>query len=79
MSWRQQTAEASAQARLSIPPIGDTPMSSSPRGARLITRALITALEESAADANATNLRRILDSLIGKAIAGDLYAIREIL
>ena len=54
-------------------------MSSSPRGARLITRALITALEESAADANATNLRRILDSLIGKAIAGDLYAIREIL
>lgn len=50
------------------------------RGAaeRPITRALTAALEETDAGADVPNLRRIIDSLIGKAIAGDLSAIREI-
>jgi ribosomal protein L17 len=42
------------------------------------TRALLAALEESAAGADAPNLRRIIESLITKAIDGDLSAIREI-
>jgi len=53
-------------------------MTGSPRAARMITRALIAALEETAAGENATNLRRILDSLVAKAIDGELAAIREI-
>jgi ribosomal protein L17 len=47
-------------------------------GGKPITRALIAALEESAPGADAPNLRRIVDNLIGKAIDGDLAAIREI-
>jgi hypothetical protein len=53
-------------------------MTESPRGARMVTRALIAALEETAAGEEATNLRRIVDSLVGKAIDGELAAIREI-
>jgi len=53
-------------------------MTGSPRVARMITRALIAALEETAAGEDATNLRRMVDSLIGKAIDGELAAIREI-
>ena len=44
--------------------------SGKPLGGKPLTRALLTALEESAPDADASNLRRIVDSLIGKAIAG---------
>jgi hypothetical protein len=47
-------------------------------GGKPITRALIAALEESAPGADAPNLRRIVGNLIGKAIDGDLAAIREI-
>jgi len=47
-------------------------------GGKPITRALIAALEESAPGANAPNLRRIVDNLIGKALDGDLSAIKEI-
>jgi hypothetical protein len=43
-----------------------------------VTRALIAALEDTAAGADAPNLRRIVASLITKAIDGDLAAIREI-
>jgi len=53
-------------------------MTASPRAARMVNRALIAALEETAAGADATNLRRIVDSLVDKAIDGDLPAIREI-
>ena len=55
-------------------------MSIPPRGpaSKPVTRALIAALEESAPGANAPNLRRIVDNLIGKAIDGDLSAIKEI-
>jgi ribosomal protein L17 len=53
-------------------------MTASPRAARMVTRALIAALEGTAAGADATNLRRIVDSLVDKAIDGDLPAIREI-
>jgi hypothetical protein len=42
------------------------------------TRALVAALQESAPDSNVPNLRRIVDSLVGKALGGDLAAIREI-
>jgi ribosomal protein L17 len=52
--------------------------SGKPLGGKPLTRALLTALEESAPDADASNLRRIVDSLVSKAIAGDLAAIREI-
>jgi hypothetical protein len=57
-----------------------TPKPTAPRGpgGRPITRALIAALEESAPGADAPNLRRIVENLIGKAIDGDLAAIREI-
>ena len=48
------------------------------RGDKLVTRALIAALEESAAGAHVPNLRRIVDNLIRKAIDGDLSAIKEI-
>jgi hypothetical protein len=48
------------------------------RAPRVITRALVAALEDTAADCDVPNLRRIVDSLIGKAIGGDLAAIREI-
>jgi hypothetical protein len=61
-------------------PKSETPMpipSRSP-GGKPVTRALIAALEESAPGANAPNLRRIVDNLIGKAIDGDLSAIKEI-
>jgi hypothetical protein len=44
----------------------------------MITRALIAALEETAAGEDATNLRRVVDSLVKKASDGDLAAIREI-
>jgi hypothetical protein len=53
-------------------------MTESPRAARMVTRALIAALEETAAGEDITNLRCIVDKLIGKAIGGDLPAIREI-
>jgi hypothetical protein len=43
-----------------------------------VTRALIAALEECPPAADAPNLRRIVASLVGKAIDGDLAAIREI-
>ena len=54
------------------------PIPSRSPGGKPVTRALIAALEESAPGANAPNLRRIVDNLIGKAIDGDLAAIREI-
>jgi ribosomal protein L17 len=54
------------------------PIPSRSSGGKPVTRALIAALEESAPGANAPNLRRIVDNLIGKAIDGDLSAIREI-
>jgi hypothetical protein len=41
-------------------------------------RALIAALEESLPGTDVPNLRRIIDTLIGKAIDGDLSAIKEI-
>jgi hypothetical protein len=47
-------------------------------GGRPVTRALMVALDESAPGAPASSLRRIVDTLIGKAIDGDLSAIREI-
>jgi ribosomal protein L17 len=47
-------------------------------GGKPITRALGAALEETAPGTDAPNLRRIVDNLIGKAIDGDLAAIREI-
>jgi hypothetical protein len=47
-------------------------------GGKPVTRALLAALDESAPGANAPNLRRIVDNLIGKAIDGDLSAIKEI-
>ena len=53
-------------------------MTGSPRAARMVTRALIAALDETVAGEEATNLRRIVDSLVGKAIDGELAAIREI-
>ena len=49
-----------------------------PTGGKPITRALLAALEESAPGADVPNLRRIVDNLIGKAIDGDLSAIKEI-
>ena len=53
-------------------------MTASPRATRMVTCALIAALEETAAAGEATNLRRIVAGLIGKAIEGDLAAAREI-
>ena len=47
-------------------------------GGKPFTRALLAALEEPAPGADVPNLRRIVDNLIGKAIDGDLSAIREI-
>jgi hypothetical protein len=47
-------------------------------GGKPVTRALLAALDESAPGANTPNLRRIVDNLIGKAIDGDLSAIKEI-
>jgi hypothetical protein len=57
-----------------------TSMTIPPRnpGAKPVTRALIAALEESAPGADVPNLLRIVDNLIGKAIDGDLSAIKEI-
>ena len=43
-----------------------------------VTRALLAALEDTASGADVPNLARIVASLIGKAIDGDLAAIREI-
>jgi hypothetical protein len=54
------------------------PIPSRSPGGKPVTRALIAALAESAPGANAPNLRRIVDNLIGKAIDGDLSAIKEI-
>ena len=51
---------------------------SRPSGGKPFTRALLAALEESAPGANVPNLRRIVDNLIGKAIDGDLSAIKEV-
>jgi hypothetical protein len=53
-------------------------MTSNSRVARMVTRALIAALEEAPAPGEATNLRLIVAGLIGKAVGGDLAAIREI-
>jgi hypothetical protein len=53
-------------------------MTGSPRAARMITRALIAALEETAEAGDITNLRLIVNKLVGKAAGGDLPAIREI-
>jgi hypothetical protein len=47
-------------------------------GGKPFTRALLAALEEPAPGADGPNLRRIVDNLIGKAIDGDLSAIKEI-
>ena len=47
-------------------------------GGKPITRALVTTLEQCAPGADRSNLRRIVDNLIGKAIDGDLSAIKEI-
>jgi ribosomal protein L17 len=47
-------------------------------GGKPITRALVATLDQCAPGADRSNLRRIVDSLIGKAIEGDLAAIREI-
>jgi ribosomal protein L17 len=44
----------------------------------MVTRALIAALEETAAVGEVSNLRRIVDSLVAMASDGDLPAIREI-
>ena len=43
-----------------------------------VTRALIAALEESAPGTDTPNLARIVASLIGKALDGDLAVIKEI-
>jgi len=55
-------------------------MSSAASGtaAKPITRALIAALEATAPAGDRPNLQCIVDTLIGKAIDGDLAAIREI-
>jgi hypothetical protein len=53
-------------------------MTESPRAARMVTRALIAALEETVAGGDVTNLRHIVNSLVAKASDGDLAAIREI-
>jgi hypothetical protein len=47
-------------------------------GGKPVTRALLAALDESAPGADVSNLRRIVDNLIGKAIDGDLSAMKEI-
>ena len=47
-------------------------------GGKPITRALIAALEQAAPGTDVPSLRRIVDTLIGKAIDGDLSAIKEI-
>jgi mannose/cellobiose epimerase-like protein (N-acyl-D-glucosamine 2-epimerase family) len=46
--------------------------------AKPITRALIAALEATVPGTERSNLHRIVDSLIDKAIGGDLAAMREI-
>lgn len=43
-----------------------------------VTRALMAALEETVAGSDMRNIERIVDNLIGKAIDGELAAIREI-
>ena len=55
-------------------------MSSAKSGtaAKPITRALIAALEATDAGRNQPNLQCLVDTLISKAIDGDLAAIREI-
>jgi hypothetical protein len=53
-------------------------MNHTARASRMITRALIAALDDTAADGDVSNLRRVVDGLIGKALGGDLAAIREI-
>jgi hypothetical protein len=47
-------------------------------GGKPVTRALIAALKDSAPGTDVPNLRRIVDNLVGKAIDGDLSAIKEI-
>jgi hypothetical protein len=47
-------------------------------GGKPVARALLASLDESAPGAEVSNLRRIVDNLIGKAIDGDLSAIKEI-
>jgi hypothetical protein len=63
-----------------VPTERTAPMPIPPRhpGGKPVTRTLIAALDESAPGADASNLRRIVDNLIGKAIDGDLSAIKEI-
>ena len=46
--------------------------------AKPIARALVAALEATAPGTERSNLHRIVDSLIDKAIGGDLAAMREI-
>jgi hypothetical protein len=55
---------------MSIPPRGP--------GGKPVTRALVAALQEAAPGTDVPNLRRIVDNLVGKAIDGDLSAIKEI-
>jgi hypothetical protein len=47
-------------------------------GGKPVTRALIAALQAAAPDAGVSNLRCIVDALVGRARGGDLAAIREI-
>jgi hypothetical protein len=47
-------------------------------GGKPVTRALVAALQACAPDSSVPNLRRIVDNLVGKALDGDLAAIREI-
>jgi hypothetical protein len=60
--------------------MGETSMPNPSRnpGGKPVTRALLAVLEESAPGSDVPNLRRIVDNLIGKAIDGDLSAIKEI-
>jgi hypothetical protein len=53
-------------------------ISSRGSGGKPVTRALIAAPAESAPGADVPNLRRIVDNFIGKAIDGDLSAIKKI-
>jgi hypothetical protein len=54
-----------------------TPMTSR-RPTGPVTRALIAALEETVSGSDMRNIERIVDNLVGKALEGELAAIREI-
>jgi hypothetical protein len=51
---------------------------SSRRPAGPVTRALIAALEETVPGSDMRNIERIVEQLVGKALEGELAAIREI-